>query len=65
MYEDFLADLRERYKSDRIQDGQASPPLSPLALARLVSNHASLRLPATDVLQFGAMMDVQLVNDVS
>ncbi|CEQ38581.1 SPOSA6832_00005 [Sporobolomyces salmonicolor] len=35
MYEDFLQDLRHKYRADQIQDGQ-----------------------------FGAMMDVQLINDV-
>lgn len=36
MYEDFLQDLKTKYKAERIKDGQ-----------------------------FQAMMDVQLVNDVS
>lgn len=55
MYDAFLADLRKKYKADKIFDGKVGPlDFGARLLALLIP-----RLP-----QFGAMMDVQLINDV-
>lgn len=60
MYHDFLEDLRTKYQADKILDGKVRPAPDTLAEERKLFAHADAHvLP-----QFGAMMDVQLTNDV-
>ena len=60
MYETFLSDLRSRYQADRILDGQVSRAV---AVGLGISDRKSLTYITPRDCQFGAMMDVALVND--